>query len=123
MNIQSQKHRIGQGALLLGALMLVAGCSNGFSNLIRPAKNRVMFEGLYYPARISAERGDRAAFTVTVNRADQGIDGAREAGRYEATKYCIKQYGRSDTEWSVGPDTEGLAISNDQLVLVGRCKA
>jgi hypothetical protein len=49
--------------------------------------------------------------------------GAREAGRYEATKYCINQYGTSDIAWVSGPDVEdgSLTINNDELQLRGAC--
>ena len=113
--------RLGRVMLVGAALGMVAGCGS-LKNLTQPSSKRVLFEGLYYPARLSPNRDDRKAFTVTVNRAAQGIEGAREAGRYEATRYCIEIYGRSDATWTVGPDTEGLAVVDDQLILAGRCK-
>jgi hypothetical protein len=107
---------------MIVAALALAGCGTSLRNALKPSANRALFEGNYYPARLSRDRDDRAAFVVTVSRAAQGIDGAAEAGRYEATKYCIDQYGDSDALWSVGPDSEGLALQDDQLVLAGRCR-
>ncbi len=50
-------------------------------------------------------------------------DGAREAGRYQATRYCLLTYGGSDKEWTIGPDLpiEELPVDGDTLTLQGRC--
>jgi len=77
-------------ALILGLMavtLALPACGSNLRDTLRPAAKRVLFEGKYYPARLSRERDDRAAFTIVVSRAAQGLDGAREAGRYEATKY------------------------------------
>ena len=51
------------------------------------------------------------------------LDGAREAGRYEAIRYCIANFGSSDIAWTEGPDAEDgtLTIANDRLLLRGTC--
>ena len=85
---------------------------------------RLLFDGNYYPTREkAADRSDRKAFTVTVRRADQGLDGAREAGRHAGSKYCIENFGTSEIEWQSGPDDapESLVVSNGNLLLAGRC--
>jgi hypothetical protein len=84
---------------------------------------RVYFNGNYYPAKVGHVGADRKAFVVTVRGAGQGLDGAREAGRYEGTRYCIDDYGTSDIEWSQGPDAPAgqLRIENGDLILRGRC--
>lgn len=100
----------------LVALMLLGGC-------VERAK-RVMFDGKYYPTREkAADKQDRRAFTVTVRKAAQGIDGAREAGRHGGSKYCIKNFGTSEIEWARGPDdaAETLQLANGTLLLTGRC--
>jgi hypothetical protein len=105
----------------LAVTLAVSACGSSLRNTLQPSSKRVLFEGQYFPARLSRDRDDRAAFSVVVSRAGQGLNGAREAGRYEATKYCIDQYGNSDAVWSVGPDSAGLAVRDDQLTLAGRC--
>lgn len=106
---------------LLAVLLGLPACGASLGDTLKPASSRVLFEGNYFPARLSRDRDDRAAFSVVVSRAGQGLDGAREAGRYEATKYCIDQYGNSAAIWTVGPDSDGLTVGDDQLVLAGRC--
>ncbi|SEQ39732.1 hypothetical protein [Thalassovita taeanensis] len=102
------------------ALALVAGC-NG--KVLNPNSTRVAFEGLYFKARLSASKEDKQDFTVTVSPASQGLSAAREAGRYEATKYCVSNYGSSEVIWGVGPDSpdSALVITDDVLALNGRC--
>lgn len=109
-----------RGVLIAALAVSVTGCG-GLGDRLTPAQNRVLFEGKYYPARVTRDRDDRAAFAVTVSRAGQGLSGAREAGRYAAVKYCLDQYGNSDAVWSLGPDSDGVTVSNDQITLAGRC--
>ena len=98
------------------ALLMLGGCTE--------RAKRVYFDGKLYPTREKAvSKDDRAAFVVTVRKASQGIDGAREAGRHGGSKYCIKNFGTSQIDWERGPDdpAETLQFSNSNLVLNGRC--
>lgn len=102
------------GALCV--LMALGGCTE--------KAKRVTFDGKYYPTREKgAGKAERDQFTVTVRRASQGLDGAREAGRHGGSKYCIKNFGTSEIEWARGPDdpAETLIINNSNLVFSGRC--
>jgi hypothetical protein len=103
-------------SLLAGTLALTA-CGAG--------EERVTFDGLAFRASAAPvdRRADRSEFDVRVRNATQSLDGAREAGRFEGTKYCINNYGTSRIEWTVGPDTEAsrLVLSNGDLALRGRC--
>ncbi|WP_026756121.1 hypothetical protein [Sediminimonas qiaohouensis] len=84
----------------------------------------VLFDGRSYSASLSADRDDPAAFTVSVaNAGGARLAGAREAGRYEATKHCIEITGNSRVVWSTGPDApaEALTLSDGALLLAGRC--
>ncbi|WP_306154947.1 hypothetical protein [Roseovarius sp. MMSF_3281] len=84
---------------------------------------RVRFNGEYYPAKVSRDRDTRKQFQVSVRRVDRGLLGAREAGRYAATRYCLKEFGTSNIDWVNGPDAEDgrLSISNGRLSLSGAC--
>lgn len=103
------------GVKALGILALVglAACGGG---------DRVLFDGKYYPAKAKKD-GALERFVVTVRRADQGLEGAREAGRYEGTDYCIKKFGTSTIAWAPGPDADRAAILTDggNVVLRGTC--
>ena len=123
--------------LIVVASTLVAACSGTTRNV-----NAVKFDGHYY----LLSRGTRFArkqrmlgagrpflipirnvnavkfgFSVRIRNAAKSIAGAREAARYEATIYCIEQFGTSDIIWSIGPDDEAISLSNGSLTLAGRC--
>jgi hypothetical protein len=95
--------------------VLVAGCT-GTSRKV----NAVKFDGHYFAGRASKVQADPVGFTVRIRNAAKSISGAREAARYEATIYCIEQFGTSDIIWSIGPDDEA-SLSNRSLTLAGRC--
>ena len=98
------------------ALALVAGCNQ--------ADDRVRFDGEVFRGKASKVKDNPRAFTAWVSPVAASIDGAREAARYEGTKYCIAAYGTSDIEWSVSPDTEDLTaqIDGNQLNVAGECQ-
>ena len=103
------------GLFACGVLAL-SGCSN--------REEQVTFDGQYYRAKVGKVDGDRQQISVEVRPVSVSLDGAREAGRYEATKYCIENFGTSDIDWIVGPDDaeESLVISDDRLTLRGSCR-
>lgn len=110
-----------QRAGILGCLVLaLAGCSNGG----RLLDGRESFDGAYFRARLSADRGDRQSFSVEVQRASQTLAGAREAGRHKAVQHCIAMFGNSYIDWAQGPDVEDrdLVLDRDTLQLRGRCR-
>ena len=103
-------------ATVLVASTLVAGCSGTIRNV-----NAVKFDGHYFAGRASKSTVDPHGFSVRIRNAAKSIAGAREAARYEATIYCIEQFGTSDIIWSIGPDDEAISLSNGSLTLAGRC--
>ncbi len=101
-------------AALAAALALTACGKSG---------ERVRFDGNYYPAKLSKSGDRREEFVVTVSDVAQGISGARAAGRFEGTTYCVETFGDSDITWQPGYGPEdGSAISdNGSLLLRGSC--
>ena len=101
--------------LLIAALVLTA-CSER-------REDRITFDGQLF--RASAKKIDkrRLDFEVTIRPVSASLEGAREAGRYEATRYCIGNFGTSSVEWTEGPDAEDgtFRVSNDRLTLRGTC--
>ncbi|WP_298857313.1 hypothetical protein [uncultured Sulfitobacter sp.] len=94
---------------------LLAGCTS--------AEDRIFFDGQFYTSKIRKVERQFDVFTVTVKPVSKSLKGAREAGRFEATVYCVNTYGSSDIIWTAGPDApEGqLNIEKDTLTLQGRC--
>jgi hypothetical protein len=95
------------------AVLALAGCER--------QQDRVAFEGQMFRAKAAKIGDDRAAFTVAVSPVTASVDGARQAGQYEATKYCIKNYGSSRIDWVAGPEAESLTLDGDTALFQGRC--
>ncbi|WP_232796480.1 hypothetical protein [Roseovarius salinarum] len=108
-----------RAAALIALPALLGGCGN-----MTEFSDRMYFDGNYYPAKVKHDRENRRIFTLTVRRIGQGIEGAREAARYEGTRYCVDEYGTSEIAWVVAPDAplEELPISDGKMVLQGKCE-
>ena len=111
-------------ALRLGAVAAVSVVSA--CGVVTSSSDRVLFDGQFFRAK--AKHVDKKAmpteFTVVVNGVSASLDGAREAGRFEGTKFCIQNFGSSQILWKVGPDTEpqNLTIADDKLTFAGACQ-
>ena len=113
---EQRRHLRAGVCIAVVASMLVAGCSGTIRNV-----NAVKFDGHYFAGRATKSSVDPHGFSVRIRNAAKSIAGAREAARYEATIYCIEQFGTSDIIWSIGPDDEAISLSNRSLTLAGRC--
>ena len=85
--------------------------------------DRIAFDGVFFRSSASKLDRKRADFEVSVSPVSASLDGARDAGRHEAIRYCIANFGSSDIDWIAGPDAEDgtLTIANDRLLLRGTC--
>lgn len=101
--------------LVLAAAVAVAGCNQ--------RDKGIAFDGHYYRAKTKKVGDDRAVFQSEIKPVSQSLEGAREAGRHAATKYCIENFGTSNVAWTRGPDgADGtLSVTNDTLLLQGTC--
>lgn len=97
------------------AVVLIAGCNK--------RKHQLQFDGHYFRTKISTVDKDLAQFQISVSPVSASLEGAREAGRHQATKYCIENFGLSDATWVAGPDAElaDLNLDGDTLLLRGAC--
>lgn len=111
---------VGKAGLILAVALSVAGCER-----VKRATGQGAFsqDGIRFRERVQVDKADRAAFTVSVGRAERGIAGAKEAARVGATRHCIKFYGNSDITWDgQSPDDEEVALNErGDLVMSGRC--
>lgn len=102
---------------LAALVVLIAGCTK--------KDERVLFDGLYFKAKAAPvdRKKTLAEFVVSVQDVSQSLEGARAAGGYEGTRYCIANYGTSRIDWTVGPETEPqqLVIDKDTLSFRGTC--
>ena len=111
---QSQHLIVG---LATSSFLMMTGCSNPFEL----EENKVSFDGYYFSSKLSRSKLDDRSFDLTVRRANRSLLGAREAGRYEATRFCIKNYGTSDINWVLGPDDQSIGLTGKVLKLSGQC--
>lgn len=104
-------------ALIMTGLLALTACGGIKENVHE-------FDGQIYSGRARAVGKDApGAFTLAIGPVSKGLTGAREAGRYEATKFCIGYIGSSDVDWQQGPDAadDALLIDGDKLILQGTC--
>ena len=113
---QSRYFSIG---FLTWSFLILVGCSNP----LEPEENKVSFDGYYFSSKLSRSKLDDRSFDLTVSRANRSLSGAREAGRYEATRFCIKNFGTSDVKWILGPDDQSIGLTGKVLKLSGQCDA
>jgi hypothetical protein len=95
-------------------LLLLTGCT------ARINENRVAFDGVMFSTKLKVA-SDKKGFEITVPRAHRSLNGAKEAGRYEATIYCVNKFGTSDITWVSSPDESEISSSNS-IYLKGRCR-
>jgi len=111
--------KIGTACVVM-ALAVGAGCSRKNANVIA-------FDGVIFKAKTAAvdKKVSRADFTTTIFGVSSSLDGAREAARYEGTKYCIANYGTSVIDWTVGPDTDPaqLRVVDNAITFRGQCES
>ncbi|MCM2560864.1 hypothetical protein M8756_02630 [Lutimaribacter sp. EGI FJ00015] len=96
------------------AALFVAGCGD---------ETTQTFDGMTFRASLDADREAPHDFVVEVRDAGKSLAGAREAGRYEAVRYCIETFGNSRMTWLQGPDADDadLRIENGNLIMQGQC--
>ncbi|MEM6375353.1 MAG: hypothetical protein AAF686_03880 [Pseudomonadota bacterium] len=87
-------------------------------------EQRVLFDGVFFRTKAKAvDRSDRQNFVVNVPKVARSVNGAREAGRYEAVRYCLENFGTSEILWSIGPDTTDgrLVVDKNDFNFRGTC--
>jgi hypothetical protein len=89
------------------------------------AQKGMLFDGQKFRTKTEAVGDDRQDFQVAVFKVSQSVTGALQAADYDATRYCVKNFGNSDKSWiDGGPDAEGakLRVVDDTLTFRGRCE-
>ncbi|MEM9426546.1 MAG: hypothetical protein AAGA06_07570 [Pseudomonadota bacterium] len=79
------------------------------------------------PFRATVSAGDdRRDMTVRVVRAGGvSVSDVRGSARFAATRYCLTNFGGSDTLWDISPATNDWAFTRDgqDMLFQGRCVA
>ena len=96
-------------------ILLLLGCS------ARINENRVAFDGFMFNSKLKVGL-NKQDFEITVPRANRSLSGAKEAGRYEATIYCVNKFGTSDIVWDLDPEDVSEVSSSKSIFIKGRCR-
>lgn len=97
----------------------VASCGKLRSDKSRGAASE---RALPFKAKLSKGE-DKREIAVSVENKGAGVDEVRESVRFEATKYCLLNYGGSDVEWDMNAAGTDWAFSQDggALIFNARC--
>lgn len=123
---------MGRIALLLALAGTVASCGlvqnvGGSLGATSPrGPNSIEINDTRFRSRLGIDGPEKRDLTITVRPVRVDPQAAQEAGRYRATVYCLRRFGSSDTDWTVGPDIppDQLQISeDDSITLKGSCSA
>ena len=90
-------------------------CGENYKN------NKHAFDGVEFSTFFKIEKDDPKNFSLRVRKASKSLVGAREAGRYEAIKYCVERFGTSDIAWKDGPESPDIELENGNFNLTGSC--
>jgi hypothetical protein len=85
-------------------------------------ENDPLFDGMRFSSKILISKTNPKAFDIVVANAAKSLAGAREAGRWRSTVYCVRTYGTSDVDWVISPDADAPVIENGDLILTGACR-
>ena len=78
------------------------------------------------PYKAKLARGeDTRDFAVQVQAGGASVQAVRESARFQATRYCLTNFGGADASWQLDPVTGDWAYSRDggDLLFRGRCVA
>ncbi|WP_158968383.1 hypothetical protein [Chachezhania sediminis] len=110
--------RPGPVALICLLSAMAAGCSS-LSN-----KEPILFEGKQFRAKAKGtSKESLSPFRVEVKNPSQSLEGARQAGIYEGTRYCIEKFGTSQIVWENNANSPEAQpkIVDGKLVVSGQC--
>lgn len=115
---KSARRGVIAGLTAVSCLLLLGGCN-------ADKDKRILFDGHHFrtKAKLTDRKVSAADFGVEVKKATQSLDGARAAGEYAGTRFCIANFGSSRIDWAIGPETDPgeLVIEGDTLTFRGTC--
>lgn len=102
--------------ILLLVLSVASGCNR------KGTRNADSERDLPFKAKFK-KGDDPRDIEIRVQNKGAGVEAVRESVRFEATKYCIINYGGSDAEWRIDPATQDWAFVQDDkgLTFFARC--
>lgn len=124
---------VARGLALTALVAALAGCgvarnvggAVGLGSASARGPNSVEINDITFRSKLDISGEEKRDLTITVRPVRIDPQGALEAGRYRATVYCLRKFGSSATDWTVGPDmpVDQLRIVDDSITLQGSCSA
>jgi hypothetical protein len=100
-----------KAVVIVAVLIALAGCSE---------RAPILFDGESFKSKSKAVSDDNRTFTVETRDAAGREEAAVKAARYEATLYCMNQFGTSDMVWTA--ESDDIVLTEDgKLVREGQC--
>ncbi|SFR54374.1 hypothetical protein [Litoreibacter janthinus] len=108
-------------ALITALSLSVASCGLLSRDKSRNAESE---RALPFKAKLSSGEDKRDISIAVVNNG-AGVEEVRESVRFEATKYCLLNFGGSDADWQISSVSDDWAFTQDgdKLVFNARCIA
>lgn len=105
--------------ILLICLGVAAGCSR------KGTRGAETERELPFKAKFSKSGDDPRNIEVRVQNKGAGVEQVRESVRFQATKYCLLNFGGSDADWRIDPVSQDWAFTQDDknLTFFARCTA
>lgn len=106
---------------LMLALAMLSAC--GLRDRYLPRGGGQSATALPYRASLARAADDARLFAVTARAPGASLEAARESLRFEATRYCLANFGGSDVAWVRDPATGDWAVTrtSDGITATGRC--
>lgn len=110
--------------MILRVLLILTLALSACGRLGNAAGNADTDRKMPFRAKLSAGE-DRRDISVAVTHRGYGLAQLRESVRLEATKYCLLNFGGSDTRWRLDPTGRSWAYrqKGDELIFDARCTA
>lgn len=108
---------------LLISLIVLSTASCGVLNRDK-SRGADSERALPFKAKLSSG-DDKRDISIAVENKGAGVEEVRESVRFEATKYCLLNYGGSDAAWQMSDVSKDWAFTQDgdKLVFNARCIA
>ncbi len=108
--------------IILGSVaVLLSGCGSVRDRIFGGSQSDSAL-----PFRATLTKGDdRRNISVRVRAGGVAVADVRESVRFQATRYCLTNFGGADTRWQIDPVSRDWAFTRDgqDMIFQGRCVA
>lgn len=110
--------------MIRALIILVLAASVASCGAFRSDKSKGAASERALPFKAKLKKGDdKRDISISVKNNGAGLEEVRESVRFEATKYCLLNFGGSEADWTIDPATDDWAFvqDGDALTFTARC--